>query len=97
MANNIDILNDSDGDILIQNGDIVYGPADQQHIEDIMLAHKGHYKQSPAVGVGIRSEIKGSGGEKLRREIKLQLEADGFNVKKLFVNKGEINIDADRK
>ena len=97
MANNIDILDDSDGDLLIQNGDIVFGEADQQYIQDIMIAQKGHYKQSPAVGIGIRSHLKGNAGEKLRREIKLQLDADGFNVKQVTVNNGEINIDADRK
>ena len=97
MANNIDILDDADGDILIQNGDIVHGPADQQHISDLMIAQKGHYSQSAAVGIGIESYMKGNTGEDLRREIKLQLEADGFNVKQILVNNGEISIDADRK
>lgn len=94
MANNIDILDDSDGDLLIRNGDIVFGNSDQQHIQDILIAQKGHYTQSPAVGIGIESYLKGNTGEKLRREIKLQLEADGFNVKQIFVKNGEINIDA---
>jgi hypothetical protein len=97
MVNNIDILDDADGDLLIRNGDIVHGPADQQHIQDLMLAQKGHYTQSAVMGIGIESYIKGDTGEKLRREIKLQLEADGFNVKKVFVKDGDINIDADSK
>lgn len=96
MTQTIDILDNENGDLLIRNGDIVLGDGGQQHIQDILMAQKGHYSQSPAVGVGIESWLKGN-SDLLRREIRLQLENDGFNVKQIIINNGEINIDAERK
>ena len=35
---------DTEGDILIQNGDFVVSPSDQRHIEDIICADKGNFR-----------------------------------------------------
>jgi hypothetical protein len=76
-----DILLDSDGDLLIENGDFKIGPSDEQHIEDIISAYLGWWKEFPSVGVGIKQYQAGSGVEQtIEREIKLQLKADGYTV-----------------
>ena len=46
-----------DNDLKFENGDLSIGDSDQQHIEDLLLANKGDYKQSPIVGIGIKKWI----------------------------------------
>lgn len=76
-----DIKLDDDGDLLIVNGDFVIDFSDQQNVEDIIDAFVGSYKEFPALGVGIKAYQGSSGQEqKLEQAIKLQLQADGFNV-----------------
>ena len=48
----IDIQHTEDGDIDIMSGDILYSESTSQHQKDILLADKGHYKESPETGVG---------------------------------------------
>jgi len=78
-----------DGDLQIENGDFVVGHSDQQHVEDLLIAHKGEYTQNPVLGIGIsaylRAPIDSRVREKLEREIKLQIEADGGKKVKVAV------------
>lgn len=71
----------SNGDILIENGDFSIGLSDEQHQEDIVFENAGAYKQFPLVGVGIINYLNSSGAQLiLSRNIKTQLETDGFRV-----------------
>ncbi len=76
-----DILIGLDEDLSILSGDLDVGYSDEQHIEDILTASKGEYKQSPLVGVSIAdylmSPMASTNIAKLEREILLQLESDG--------------------
>lgn len=75
-----DLIQDSNGDLLIQNGDFVVGPSDFQHIYDIIQSYVGWWKQNPQIGVGIRSYLGSAGMQQtLQRSIKLQLQADNYN------------------
>lgn len=69
------------GDIVTKNGDFVVAASDLQHVEHILIAHPGHYKNAPWVGIGIEDYLNaptsGMARQRLEREIKLQLEADG--------------------
>lgn len=81
MANRIDYLCGSDGDLLISNGDFVVGISDEMHIEDTIKSDVGYWKENPQDGVGIDKYIKSTGQEQvLARSIKLQLENDGYTV-----------------
>lgn len=81
MAQFYDFLLDSDGDLLIANGDFVIGPADEDLIEDIIDSFVGHWKEFPSVGVGIKKYQGSSGQEQeIERSIKMQLQADGYNI-----------------
>lgn len=71
---------DTDGDLLISGGDFVIGLSDQQNIEDIIQAFPGWWKQSPQLGVGIRSYVKGGDIQELEQSVLIQLTADGFKV-----------------
>lgn len=75
-----DILLDSDGDLLIENGDFKIGDSDAQHIKDILRAFPGWWKEFSSVGVGMAQYLNSSGKQQeIQRNIKLQLEADGYN------------------
>jgi hypothetical protein len=98
MATFKDIITNDDFDLSIVNGDISILESDSQHIDHIITADKGHFRQFPLVGVGIVNFINSSSSEQeIRQIIKLQLEADGFAVNQIRVSASNIEIDAERK
>jgi hypothetical protein len=103
MATFTDIITDADGDLEILNGDLFINDSDSQHVEMILTADKGQFRQFPLIGVGLRKFINDAfltSSQAIKQAIKLQLESDGYNVRKLDVSnvtKGIIDIDATRK
>lgn len=94
-----DILTDENGDIKILNGDLDFGYSDEQHIEHILIAHKGNYKQHPLIGVGISDYLNSPETlitrRKLEKEITLQLETDNAKeIKVNYTNEGTIKVAA---
>ena len=64
------------------NNDFEWFASDMQHIQDIISASPGAYKESPSVGVGIRNYVNSVGREKeIAREVTIQLEADGYSCR----------------
>jgi hypothetical protein len=94
-----DILLDESYDLQIANGDFVIGDSEAQHVELLLMATKGDFRQHPYVGVGIRKYINAPGaGNELAREIGIQLELDGYKVGALDVSDlSNLQIDAERK
>lgn len=73
---------DNDLSIDAQTGDFIVEESDEQHIEDIIVANTGSYKEFPLVGVGIENYINASmNPQDLERQIKIQLKADGYKVR----------------
>ena len=81
-----DIILDDDLDLKIVNGDLVIGESDQQSIQLILNAFPGAWKEFPTCGVGIK-QYQASTGQSLnlKRNISVQLEADGFKVNAVTV------------
>ena len=94
MAKQNDILLDEEGDLLIQNGDFAIGDNEFFHIKTIVEAAKGWWKQYPYLGSNIIASINGEINQAKIQEIRLNLESDGFKVKKIKVEDGSINIEA---
>ncbi len=73
-----------DNDILIDSGDFVKSDCNQSHINDIIISNKGDYKQHPLIGLGLVKYVNGpdmpQNKVSLAKQIRLQLEADGFKV-----------------
>ena len=69
-------------DLLIRNGDFVIGPSDEQHIQDILNAFPGWWKQFPNLGVGIFQYLNGPSTQQqtIKRSVTVQLESDGYRV-----------------
>lgn len=98
-----DIALDIEGDLLIQNGDFVIADSDEQHIQDIIQANKGDFREAPLLG-GEIDAYRNAPGARLRAfEVHLRkiLTLDHFEVNTLKVNRMdgdriEIGIDARR-
>ena len=104
MATNRDILRGSGTghpynpcDLSFKNGDFAVGDSDSQHVQDTITAYAGWWKQYPADGVGLQSYVNGSGNfQKLAKNIKLQLQKDGYTVNPLpsiTFNNGNLEIN----
>ena len=84
-------------------GDFVIVSSDDKHIVDIIRANQGEWKEFPNVGVGIFSFLNGAfSDQQLEREIKIQLQGDGYTVentrvKFITANKLEIKPNAIRE
>ena len=79
-------------------GDFAIALSDEQHIKDNINAFPGWWKQYPADGVGAMQYL-GSAGQvqALARAIKLQLQADGYQVNnpKISYSGGQLIINPD--
>ena len=54
-----DLQLDDIGDILLKDGDYVIGESDFQHIEDILDAYPGEYRNAPLLGVYLQRSVNG--------------------------------------
>lgn len=82
----IDIQHTEDGDIDITSGDILYSESTSQHQKDILLADKGHYKESPETGVGAVNYINDTDQENFYRAVRKELTRDGMKVTKVSMD-----------
>lgn len=95
-----DILTGIDNELEFQDGDFLISVSDDQHVQDILQAEKGHYTNAPLLGAGIYSRINSPFIPAIEEaNIRRELYADGFNVKRVEVRKNsfdslEVNIDA---
>jgi 23S rRNA A2030 N6-methylase RlmJ len=84
------------------DGDLVIHESDSVHIENILLASKGHFKHSPITGCGLAKMINSPATleamQGFLHTLKKQLEYDGYTAIKLQ-HAGSIStlkIDAQR-
>ena len=86
-------------DLSIVNGDFALDESDSQHVEHILKADRGQWRQWPLVGAGLLRQIGGSVRvQAVKQLIKLQLKADGMAVKSLSVTLGdELKVDVQVK
>lgn len=97
MAIAFDITQE-DNDLVIDATakDFLIKESDEQHIEDIIIANVGAYKEFSLVGVGIEQYINASlNPQELERILKIQLKADGYkigNPKVTFQTSGKLLI-----
>lgn len=70
-------------DMQITDGDFVIDESTRQHQELLLLTHPGHWRQKPAVGVGLLSFINNEDPTDAMRAIRQQFTRDGMHIKKL--------------
>lgn len=77
------LLDASLGDVAIADGDFVIGESTGQEVANLIRWRQGSVKQYPRTGVGEHRLLNGQLDGPMRREIQLQLEADGIRLKTL--------------
>jgi len=83
-------------DLQIENGDFKIDESTLQHQNHIILSEKGEFKNSPEIGVGIRSALNDENPRAILSEIRRNFEYDGMKVNTLKVaNNGNLLIDAE--
>jgi hypothetical protein len=92
MTDRTDILLNQDNDLLIAGGDLVTGLSDEQHIRHLLEAAPGHYKQHPMTGANAVAMVGGADQGGLRRDVRLQLLADGYSVSQIIIKDNTIHI-----
>ena len=99
LAKDIRFSDDND-DLFIdpQNGDFSITDSDTRHVNDIIEAYTGWWKESPTVGVGIRRSSAQSGSiQRVSRQIKIQMVSDGYNVTGIqFGEKSSVFVTGNR-
>ena len=91
-----DFLLDADKNILCLAGDFSTGESDAQHVELLVSSNKGMFKESPTVGAGLIRFLKRADTaiREMRREINVQLAADGYKMTDLAMDEnGEYQIE----
>lgn len=90
-----DFLLDENGDLLIEDGDLVIGDATTQNQQLILVAHKGEFKESPEIGVGISDALSSENLQELTNTIRRNFEYDGMTVNEIEIKpNGVLNVDA---
>jgi|SRR6185437_3686247 len=98
MVTDFKLIND---DLVIDTdlADFVIVESDNQHLYDIINSFPGWWKEFPQVGVGIQAYMNSSGKQQeLSRNMRVQLEADGYTVNNLTINQmpnGTFTIQTD--
>lgn len=89
----VDYLEADDGDLLFEDGDLVIGQSDQNHIYDIISSAKGDWREYPLLGANaILYRNKAISKAEFVRSIKEELKKDGYqNVQVTF--SGELLSD----
>ncbi|MOA24163.1 hypothetical protein D3C78_1448320 [compost metagenome] len=82
-----DFLLDDDFDLIDDGDEWLEGESDQQHVELLVLFEKGQLREFPFVGFGIERRLKSVADPKrFNRELKVELENDGYNSANIIVN-----------
>ncbi len=92
-----DILLNEANELLIVDGDFVIGQSDQQHVKHIVETFKGEYKAHPLVGFGVINYLKRDDKieSEFRRDLKIQLENDGYNDADIDLSEGFAKLKID--
>ena len=89
-----DILRDENGALAFANGDFAIGQSDQQHVLDILDFQPGELKEFPLAGFGAINYIKRTiTPEEFKRDLKIQLNYDGYNNAKIDASRGLENLN----
>lgn len=80
--------------LVIRGNDLVIATSDQQHIQDILNAFAGWYREFPLIGAGASSYINAPANKIAEFEAiaKVQLRGDGYTETKIIVN--QLTADA---
>lgn len=88
-----DLLLDEYSDLKITNGDIVIGESTNQNVELLFISTPGDWKEHLETGIAIARASNGNIDRFLDRTIRVQMQADGYKIKKLAITETGVSID----
>lgn len=93
-----DLAHDENGQVIIENGDLVVRPSDEAHQLDLVVSAKGSWRFNPTVGVDIHKFLNSSAVvDEIYQNIQEQMTIDGYSVKEInLTTDGQLSIDAKR-
>ena len=84
-----DLLLDTAGNLVIEEGDFVIEYSDMQHIKHIVESQKGEFKEFPFMGFGVENYLKTNTNPlAFKRDLKIQLEYDHYKNTTIDLSKG---------
>ncbi|MDR2361702.1 MAG: hypothetical protein LBD91_03135 [Prevotellaceae bacterium] len=86
------ILLDDTGELVIRNGSVAIGNTDEQSAKLLLAGAPGEWKEYPTTGIGIMRMQHGAIDRFLDRDIRVQLNSIGINVKTLSITEKGIEI-----
>ena len=93
MSERKDILIDESNDLMIKNGDFVIGRSDVQHVDHLIMAFPGEYKEHAEIGLGAIAYIKSNTSKiKFKRDLRIQLNYDGYQKPVIDLTEGFKNL-----
>lgn len=81
-----------DNDLQIINGDFFVGESQNQSVELLLTTMQGEWKEHPEAGCGLSKAQNGVIDRFFQRNIRVQLEADGFAIENLNITEKGIEI-----
>jgi hypothetical protein len=91
------ILLDDSGEVVVANGELALGDIDEQTIKLLFASAPGEWKERPTAGIGVQTMQHGATDRFAERTIRVQLEAAGFNLKKLSITAAGIEVNGEFK
>ena len=89
-----DIILNATGGFNILHGDFVLDVSNEQHVELILETNPNEWKENPITGVGLIKTLGGNITGFAKRNVQVQLEADGYSLDKITENENGINVTA---
>ena len=91
-----DILLDSAGDIIIDNGDFKIGESLAQEVSQIISLAPGNIRADGYLGVDIWGELLNEGDIAITQKLKSMLKRDNKKLKNFSIDKQILNIDVEQ-
>jgi hypothetical protein len=88
-----DFLLDKNRDLKIDSGDFVIGDSTEQNVELLFISTPGEWKEHIEAGISIERASNGNIDRFIDRTIRVQMEADGYEIAKLKISEIGITID----
>lgn len=83
--------------LIINDNDAIWDKSDTQHVQDIINAAPGWWKENHTLGVNIRLYLSSTGQEQvLQRSLKINLESDLYTVTnpKVYFHNGSLIVQS---
>ncbi len=81
-----------ESDLQLINGDFFVGESQNQSVELLLQSMQGEWKEHPEAGCGLSKAQNGVIDRFFTRNIRVQLEADGFSTETLIINEKGIEL-----